>query len=80
MVVLTTARRVTKTAKRALEVVVITVTLVGLIMPAAITSKTAKKILVLLLITDYTEESEKDSEEDLGKLAVHASSCAKKNG
>ena len=49
-------------------------------MPAAITSKTAKKILVLLLITDYTEESEKDSEEDLGKLAVHASSCAKKNG
>lgn len=52
----------------------------GLIMPTAITSKTKKKILVLLLITDYTDESKKDSEEDLGKSAVHASSCAKKNG
>lgn len=29
----------------------------GLIMPTAITSKTKKKILVLLLITDYTDES-----------------------
>lgn len=52
----------------------------GLIMPTAITSKTTKKILGLLLITDYTDESDKDNEEDLGKSAVHASSCAKKNG
>lgn len=52
----------------------------GLIMPTAITSKTTKKILVLLLITDYADESGKDSEEDLGKSAVHASSCAKTNG
>lgn len=49
-------------------------------MPTAIRSKTTKKILVLLLITDYTGESDKDSEEDLRKSAVHASSCAKKNG
>lgn len=32
-------------------------------MPTAIRSKTTKKILVLLLITDYTGESDKDSEE-----------------
>ena len=40
-------------------------------MPTAIRSKTTKKILVLLLITDYTGESDKDSEEDLRKSAVH---------
>ena len=49
-------------------------------MPTAIRSKTTKKILVLLLITDYTGESDKDSEEDPRKSAVHASYCAKKNG
>ena len=34
----------------------------------------------LLFNTDSADESDRDSEEDLGKSAVHASSCAKKSG